>query len=245
VVGLADGQSPPPAFVPGVSPIRPVRTAVKGLTAIDLWPRNLTKPRCETGIPNYAYRGSSTLSNPASALSEAGVLMEMLDRPPVAPARAADGSTVLLPAGPELKIRYFQLVQPWIVIDHCALSRVAVTLENDGGYGIAFRADQNPRPGSGLGVELPKLEPGERVRYTEYLKRNEFVVRIRGYGAYPLRDERPALAPGKPVLLEFDITPFMVQRGEPYQYFSRGSDERVARYFRYVERIEVEFQYRN
>jgi hypothetical protein len=67
---------------------------------------------------------------------------------------------------------------------------------------------------------------------------------VRCYGAFPLREEVPGLAPGKPVLFELPPASFWVQRGVPYDFWAKQPLPDVSQYFDLIDRVEVEFSYR-
>jgi hypothetical protein len=162
----------------------------------------------------------------------------------------------------------YQLLEPRLQVDHCFLTRFAVALHPDGAYQITFRADQNPLPVNDLrngdrgDLELARgsnqgpvplrdprspLRPGERVEtklQTTQFRRNLFIVKVRGYTAYPIKADQVSQVPGKPALVEFPVESFWVQRGEPYAGNVTGRSEIVRAYFDSIDRIEVEFTYR-
>jgi hypothetical protein len=76
---------------------------------------------------------------------------------------------------------------------------------------------------------------------TNYLKRNQFYIRVRCYGNFALDEKQAA---GKPVLFEIVPAPFWVQRGQPYDFWTRQPQTLVRQYFDLIDRIEVEFYYR-
>jgi hypothetical protein len=195
-------------------------------------PRHHARPRALPGIPNYDYRMSVNPPPTVTAMS----------LPKVAVESPAPG------ARPRPKAYAFQFAEPRLQADHCFLSRVAVALHEDGDYQITFRADQNPQPqavGVAGDIRSP-LRPGEVIEttlQTSQLKRNLFVVRVRGYAA-PQRDGKANLVPAAPALVEFPVEPFWVQKGEPYTGNVCGNSWAVRKYFHLIERVEVEFTYR-
>ncbi|QJW94229.1 hypothetical protein [Frigoriglobus tundricola] len=191
-------------------------------------PRHVAKPCPLPGIPGYDYRSSDTKPAPtATAVS--------LIKVDVTPAPVA---------GPQPATFVYQLSQARIQVDHCFLSRVAVAFHKTGEFQISFRADQNPQPGKD--VRSP-LKPGEQLNLplqTAQLKRNLFVVKVRGYAAAPLNPAQPNLFPGTPVVVEFPPMEFVVQRGEPLSKTYSGYSAAVEKYFLLIDRIEVEFTYK-
>ncbi len=206
--------------------------AVAGAASADLW-RPHTRPRPLKGIPVRDYQ-----SQPSSAKAETrsliGLLLHRIDEP-VVPVKI-DGK---LPA----RIRYFQLDRPKLVIDHCSIARVVLQIDETGNYKLNLRAEQNANFGKKDENGLP-LSPKESDKFTEYLLRNQFFVRVRGLGLNPRAVEFPDLKPGAPVMFQIPQSAFWVQRAQPYHFERAGQQEDVRRYFDAVEVIEVEFWYR-
>ena len=207
--------------------------AVAAGPAATAWPRHRVKPCPLPGIPAMPYRTVDAAPKPTlTAVS--------LVRVPATPAPSA---VPLMTTDAALQV--FQLRETRLQIDHCFLSRVAVTLHPDGRYQVSFRADQNPMPGD-RDVRSP-LRPGEVVNVplqTTQFRRNLFIVKVRGYGVFPTLGDRPSLAPGQPVLVELPVEPFWVQRGEPYAGLAEGHSDAVRQFLPLLDRVEVEFTYR-
>ncbi len=191
-------------------------------------PRHHARPKALPGIPCYDYRMKVDPPPTVTAVS----LTKIVAGPPTL------GQPVT---------HAYQLLEPRLQIDHCFLSRFAVALHEDGDYQISFRADQNPQPvGNGGDIRSP-LRPGEKLEttlQTSQLKRNLFVVKVRGYAADPIRAGKPNLVPGSPAVWELPIEPFWVQKGEPYSGSITGNSWAVKKYFPLIDRVEVEFTYR-
>ena len=125
------------------------------------------------------------------------------------------------------------------MVDHCAISAVALSVSDEGEWIVSFRADQNPP------VKEP-VTPGGRPSQlqTAHLLRNQFHVEIRCCGmakvvSGPQADE----GPGKPVLCQLGVPDFGVQRGQPkhVRHSDRLGDLRKC--FRTIDRVEVDFYY--
>lgn len=195
------------------------------------WPRHVAKPKALPGVPGYDYRPSDVRPAPTvTALS--------LDKVTLTPAAQL--------GQPGRKgTQMYQLGQTRLQVDHCFLSRVAVAIHETGEFQISFRADQNPQQGT----DDPRspLKPGERLEVplqTSQLKRNTFVVKVRGYAGVPAAPGRPNPPPGAPAVVEFPPMEFVVQRGEPASKTFSGVSAAVEKYFPLVDRIEVEFTYK-
>lgn len=212
------------------------------------WPKGRARPGFAPGVPAYPYQPTNpavpatvtAVSFPRLVLTGAEVTAPAAVPPVVTELPPPLGLVTPTPRPPVA----FQVRQTRLQVDHCFLTRPAVTLYPDGRYTVSFRADQNPRPGTD--VRSP-LQPDERLAtalQTEHLRRNLFVVKVRGYGAYPVKDDKPTLASSKPVLAELPPISFWVQRGEPYTGYVEGWCEAVRRSFDRIDRMEIEFTYR-
>jgi hypothetical protein len=202
------------------------------------------RPGCLCGLPCYDY----VYGNPQQVVSAFSLDPVPLERTQV----TAPGA----PAGlVRERVKFFQLAQTRVELEHCALSQVAVTLHESGEWTLSLRAEQNwwmtgPKNEVSTPVQLPGAVTAQRppipnlAKETEGLKRNLFTVRVRCYGGYPLRDALPAAAPGKPVLFELPPAQFWVQRGVPYTFWAKQPLPAAAQFFDLVDRVEVELSIR-
>jgi hypothetical protein len=131
-------------------------------------------------------------------------------------------------------ISLYQLDQPRLEIDHCSVSRVALQLHDNGSWVLSLRGDQNPRQEGEERTFQPRL----------HLKRNLFVVRIRGYGSFREAPTAANMAVGKPELVDLEPVRFWVQNGEPRYLRVGGHDWRIREFFELIDRVELEFFYR-
>jgi hypothetical protein len=223
-----------------------------------------TRSRGRCGIPpEYDYQVVRT-SPPARATSATVVLLQGDPTKPAAAvtaaaAPAAGAPTPISPAGvspapsaaaaakPPPKITFYQLTQAEVPKDHCSISRVAVILEQDGQWRVSLQANQNPVQPDGA----PKPPPATTAttanqpqKQTSHIKRNEFYVVVRGYGANQLKEASDGKALGKPLLFRFAMDPFWVQNGVPRDMVWDGNSGDVKKFYDLVDRIEVEFSYR-
>lgn len=226
-------------------------TAVWGISGA-VTDRHCTRPGCCPGLPCYQYQ-YGTSSPPSVAVSLIYVPIDQ--RPAFVPGVPPAGLTVIPAPVVRDRIKVFQLGQAKIQNDHCFLSRVALTLHESGLWTLSMQADQNPwmtgpRREVSTAVQLPgavsALTPPIPVggKESNGLKRNQFVVRVRCYGSYPIMDVAPGVAPGKPVLFELPTAYFWVQRGIPYDFWAQQTLPQVSQFFDLVDRVEVEFSYR-
>lgn len=142
--------------------------------------------------------------------------------------RAAD-------AGRKRTIKLYQLEQAELAIDQCAISDVALQLDNTGHWVLSLRGDQNRR-----------VEPPAEAVFNPWahIKRNEFVLQLRCLGAF--RNEPQEVAPraGRPVLAVIEVQPFWVENGQPRYLRIPGYQPEIATYFPLIDRVELEFFYR-
>ena len=200
-------------------------------------PTHRMRPRPVCGIPNYPYQVANPNPNPtvtsASLIRVTAGRAGVPDVIPDSPAIGAARSPIV-----------FQLTDTRLQLDHCFLSRVAVTVYDDGRYLVNFRADQNPQLVRDIAAPLKLGERVDTVLQTTQLRRNQFVLHVRGYAMSPLRQNLPGLGLGKPALFDLPITPFTVQRGEPYYGKFEGRSDAIRRSFELIDRVEVDFTYR-
>jgi hypothetical protein len=189
--------------------------------------------RC--GLPERPYtRVPPPTSLPALAVSQVAVLLRRTDTPLADPNPAAALGE---------RVAYFQLNQARIQLGHCSISRVAFTARSDGSWTLNLRADQNP-------IVIPgPPEPARDVGgsssvvvATTYIKRNEFLVRVRGYSAFRTPDPDLDSSPGHPLMFDLFVQPFMVQRGVPEFLTFRGVDPALGHDFALLDRVEVELR---
>jgi len=192
--------------------------------------RHVTDPCIRCGIPcrDYIYK---KYSQPQIAFSL-----------PVTPSLTLPdtriGDTVIRES---TSLKVFQFEQTDLTIDHCKVSRMALQLQADGRWALSLQADQNPVRINPIDVttNVTTIEPPRK--FTEHLKRNEFVITLRCYaGTQGVATSNV----GQPVVVPIYPEPFWVQKAEPYDYHEAGQDEAIARYFSLIDRVELEFRYR-
>jgi hypothetical protein len=186
-----------------------------------------TRPPVFPGIPYRDYQQGGPFPQ-AQILSKGGVLLlELVDRTKAI-------ATV------KKRTRYFQLNQETLRVGHCFLSKVAVVIYEDGEWTFNARADQNPwfaRESPRLpGLRLPNLADEET---TNFLKRNEFFVKLSFVAAAKQREESRIAGTGMPVMAVCCPPPFWVQRGQPLHHMARGCNTDLARSFDTVDRVEL------
>jgi hypothetical protein len=207
-----------------------------------------TRPKVVCGLPpgiDYIHGGPN---GPALAVSMTALLLPVRDA-------AADG---VLPSGQ--RAYAYQMGQAELRVDHCAISRVALVIRTDGFWTLSLRADQN-RPedrdppliavGRPVVTDATSLAPSRVIlpgatattRFTEHIKRNQFIVRVRGY-AFAATGSSLDAPPARPVLFQLAPDPFWVQRREPRFEKFQDFDVEIAEYVRSVDRVEIELTYR-
>jgi hypothetical protein len=138
----------------------------------------------------------------------------------------------------------FQMSDQAMRIDHCSVSRLAVVFYEDGTYVLSFRADQNPQA---IDPQTKAILAATAALDTKIdagqFQRNQFVLRVHGYTAFPVK-ESPQAGATKPAVVDLPIDPFWVKRGEPYFGNIEGTSDAVKRNYKLLNRVEAEFTYR-
>lgn len=166
-------------------------------------------------LPAYDYRGDNRLTSPARDVTfkATALLRESGD--------AATG------------IKTFAMKGSSLAKDQCSISRVGITLEKETGrWTINFTALQDP-----------STVPAQQRPIAEVFKRNRFYVTIRVYGAYEAAGEADQRNLGQPQLMEFEVPPFWLDRGQEENVFHSAWSSDVTQYFDLASRIEVDLQY--
>ncbi|HKM56488.1 MAG TPA: hypothetical protein VJY33_23995 [Isosphaeraceae bacterium] len=228
------------------------------------------KPKQLCGIPPADYQPPQPPPAvvPVVAVSAVGHVLT----PPVNPLTGTAAMNLQIPgavANPSPRIKVFQFVPSALQIDHCSISRIAFSLQDNGQWRLSLQADQNPvvENSTALTTVLPSTTtspdfpstgkpalatapirglPAVRLKHTTFLKRNLFVVQIRGLGDFAEQISVPASPPqlGKPVLVAMEPISFWVQNGVPYPLVSEGVVADASRFFDMIDRVELEFSYR-
>jgi hypothetical protein len=215
--------------------------------------RHCVQTPCCPGLPYCDYQYGQPLSPPVIAVSLPALTIDQ--RPPYSPGVAPAGLTVLPSPVIRERIKVFQLGQMLVPNNHCVLSRVVVTLHENGMWIVSMQAEQNPwMTGPRNEVSTPvhlrgavsAIQPPipQLPQETNGLKRNQFWVCVRCLGVAPLPENPAVIATAKPVLFQLPIAPFWVQRGVPYNFFDQHYLPAVRQFFDQVDRVEVEFRYR-
>jgi len=210
--------------------------------------RNITRPPCATGIPlsRYQYgvrspsgieisrtaillRRSTRVSDELQLEPRMLVRSEYTDRSSRLPAAIIGGVHI------DRSIDLYQLDRAGVRINHCEISEVAIQLYDDGQWVLSLRADQNRRS-----------EDGGPDGYNPnlHIKRNEFFIRMRCFGAFDHPAMREVATTGKPVLVNLEPYSFWVENGEPRYIRQHNWDPLVREHFQDIDRVEIEFYYR-
>jgi hypothetical protein len=205
---------------------------------------------------------------PVIALSSKGQVLAQ----PVTPPPAARPMSLQIPgttAAPATRVKSYQFSQSTLAVDHCSISRMALTIQDNGLWRLSLQADQNPQvetstalttvqPATtpifgGLVAGRPASTtapmrglPAVQLKHTSFLKRNQFVIRLRGLGNFSEVVAVPATpaAIGKAVLFAPPPIIFWVQNGVPYALVHDGYDRDVQQFFDMIDRVEIELSYR-
>jgi hypothetical protein len=223
-------------------------------------------PRPLCGIPPADYQPPQPppAVRPMIAISQVGFVLA----PPATPSLPAAPMSLQIngqPVSPIPRVKVFQFVPTGMQIDHCSISRMALTIQDNGFWRLSLQADQNPivetatalttvQPASGSPPALPTAPirglPKVSWKDTSFIKRNLFVIRIRGLGSFQEAIPVPPapLSIGKPVLFALNPIEFWVQNGVPFPLVAQPrpfqAHPDVKRFFDMVDRVELEFSYR-
>jgi hypothetical protein len=211
------------------------------------------RPQERCGIPeaDYQPRHPPPLVDPVIAVSQVGVLLAQ-------PQTTASDTAMSLKiegartTAPRTRVKVYQFAPTSLQIDHCSISRMALFLTDRGHWRLSLQADQNPQvvlPPAGVAVPTTAQVrglPNVQLKQTTHLKRNLFVIKVRGLGAYrePLAVPPKPPTQGKPVLMDLPPIEFWVQRGVPYSAVFENENGDSATYFDQIDRVEIEFSYR-
>lgn len=193
--------------------------------------RPCMRPGCRTGVParDYQFGNSSPVER---TLSRDVVLLEI-------PSKKFGAQ--LAPS--ERRIKVFQMVEPKLHISHCSVSQLALQVDDQGTCILSLRAEQGIEPPRPIVPEA--LLSAESIDpQTSQVKRNLFVLRVRGFVFFPVAEADDATTTGKPVAFQLKPIRFWVQRGEPYdgRFVERSKDAKD--YFELLDRVEVSFSFR-
>lgn len=209
-------------------------------------------PLCGLPAADYQPPQPPPAALPSLLVSSPGVV---INPPPPAVANGAAAMSLQIadPGDPRaMRLKVFQFPTSGLTVDHCSVSRITLTVRDDGFWRANLRAAQNSQV-TAPGVVAPPVPPtpvrglpAVTTKETLYLKRNLFVVRLRGLGLYqePLPTPTVPSPLGKPVLLDLCAIEFWVQRGVPYELVRQGWSPDARAYFDRIDRVELEFSYR-
>jgi hypothetical protein len=210
--------------------------------------RCCTTTGCINGLPDFDYQNpnaSESLHKITLSMGDDGILVPATLRDPWQLGTVPKGVITPVPLVVREQMKLFQFNPSSLVIDPCSISRIAVTLHENGIVTLSMAALQNPAfqgtPGNVVtkpGAVVPPVGPE-----TNGLRRNLFCLRTRYYTNYPVPADPTAPLPGAPALFEVRDD-FWVQRGKPYDYFKNFQVPGALQYFDQIKRVEVEFFYR-
>lgn len=200
-----------------------------------------------TKIVREAVQGAFDFTEPTPA--EAGPTPDPISKPAMADTEdeateVAQAASQTTPAAPKpVRVRYFALADDAMRVDHCRLSQVSVILWSDGRWELFVRAEQNAaEPPEGMPAGTAVAARPQR-KQTSHIKRNEFHIVAKGFGASQAADTTNGDSVAKPVLLHRTMNPFWVERGQPKEMTFPGKLDSTQD-FDLIKRFEVEFAYR-
>ena len=172
---------------------------------------------------DYDYE-ANRLSQPVSRLTFPGVL-EVSPGAVVAPAGGGDRRVAV-------RNRVFPLREKTLSNDHCSVSKVVVTLSENGRWTVDMLARQDPS----------FVDEAERAKF-QLFEQNRFHLILR-----PMTAEAGLVPDGvdavsAPAVAIIRVKPFWIERGKSAQIREEGSDDRVAERFESIKVIAVDLQY--
>ena len=197
-----------------------ILAAVAGVAVAGTWCHCMW-PHYAPGIPvrNYQYRWPSET---VRAMSLDAVADQEVDK------EAATAAIV--------SYRY-TWKEAELAVDHCSIKNMTLVLFPDGRWKVSLHAEQNPD-------NVASIEtPTRKAKYIAHVKGNQFVVGLRCFGNYKVRESFAFRTSGKPVLYALRPPPFWVRKGEPFEYVFEGQDRQIERFFGHVDRVEIGFHY--
>lgn len=190
-----------------------------GATAIagDLLRR--TEARRFYSLPGHEYRGPQA-SNPVTGVSQLAI--------PLTYSRTighSDNEEVV-------RIKVFQMDSSELRNNHCQLTKVALTIHQDGKWTMNFTATQNP-----------DLLPSYLRPSFERFDRNLFCVSVYGEALYKIGESTDSPV-GKPELFHIFLQPYVIEKRQSTRLVYSGESREISRYFDIIDRVEVDLRYR-
>lgn len=210
-----------------------MKRAIIGLAAVLLatalgWGGNRLRPTRPAGLcalPQYDYQPRD-LSNPVSETAR-GVLTNVT-------VQERHLNVIPVVAGPPVRLRVFQLNTPQVQSNHCSLSKVTLSVYEDGRWIVNMTARQDPST----------VEVRQQPRFVRYTG-NQLVVSLRGQGFAPETDNVTTGVVGEPELFKICLKPFWLERGEVQNIRLSGMlKPEEVRGFEAVDQVAVDLQYR-
>jgi hypothetical protein len=205
--------------------------------------RHHVLPQVHCGVPvrDYQKMPGPLTSQPLYSISATA---DQIRLPITADLAKAGG----VPIERQVPVKIYQFPDAELKRDQCSISQVVVTLREDGVWILSLRADQNPRPAETTAkAAAPKVAKEKRIKQTEHIARNEFLVRMRCLGVVPpeVKGQQPdgKMAVGRPALATLNSPPFWVQNGVPLNFRWTDNNSDVHQYFDLIDAVEVEFSY--
>lgn len=176
-------------------------------------------------IPAYAYQ----VNQPGNPRRETTTTLLRTDIDGESVSASKIGSSAA--GSRQLQVRSFQLSASSLRADHCSLSRVVVSIVDDGAgtWHARFVARQNP-------ADVPQRQRPAAERF----KRNRFYVELRGISSSAATDSGDDSVLGPPVWFRIRIPPFWMEKGATRELYFTGQNTDVARFFSATSRVEAQ-----
>lgn len=186
------------------------------------WFPHATRTRpvcCLSGRYDYSL---NKLTNPVTSLSFEGVLDT---------ASISTAGTSPLASAPT-RIRTFPLREKALTIDHCRISRVVVTIAENGEWSIDMVAEQNPQ-----------LLTNEKQPRIQLYQQNKFHITVRPLLGSQVVSSNSLDDVAAPTVSSLQVTPFWLEKGQTKNVHFSDYDPQLAARFDSIRQVAVDLQY--
>lgn len=185
---------------------------------------HVTRTRRVCAISSLYDYEISRLSQPVSRLTFPGV--------PELSTVGTGSSVAATGGGTPVRLRVFPLRDKALTNGHCSVSKVVVTVAENGRWSVDLMAEQNPLI----------VEETQRAKFALFAQ-NRFHLTLRPLTAEAGLVPGAADAVAAPAVTLIRVKPFWVERGKSVQVRDEGVDERLAERFAAIKVIAVDLAY--
>ncbi|HWL09845.1 MAG TPA: hypothetical protein VNQ76_15675 [Planctomicrobium sp.] len=179
-----------------------------------------TEARRYYSLPGHEYRGPQPV-NPVSGVSQLAIPLTYT---------YTDADTR---SEKSVQAKVFQLDASELRNDHCQLTKVALTIQQNGKWMLNFTARQDP-----------DLVPTHMRASFERFERNLFCVSVYGAGLFPTIERIDVSPTGKPQLFYLFLQPTVLEKRQISRLNYSGHSDEISRYFELIDRVEIDLRYR-